>query len=146
MKIHQTTGRGWPRRMTGAALLAGTILWAVRSETVEPPEIQISKVSSNTFQISILNGDSQTFYEVYRRTFLHPDYPWGSAGMLTGALGQTTFYVTEDLQPMSFFQVTAGTDWDGDSVPNWKDAQPNSTNAGALTITIDFPTPGAIIQ
>jgi hypothetical protein len=146
MKIHQTTGRGWPLRMAGAAIVLGSVLWAFRSETVEPPEIQISKISSNTFQITILNGDSQANYEVYRRTFLHSDYPWGSAGMITGAQGQTTFLVPENLQPMSFFQVTVGTDWDLDGVPNWKDSQPSSTNAGALSITIDFPSTGTVIQ
>jgi hypothetical protein len=45
-----------------------------------------------------------------------------------------------DLQ--RFFKARAGRDWDNDNVFNWQDGDPNSTNIGVLTITIDSPING----
>jgi hypothetical protein len=41
---------------------------------------------------------------------------------------------------------SSANDSDGDGVPNWEDADPNNPNVGILTITIDSPANGEVLQ
>ena len=58
----------------------------------------------------------------------------------------TNFSIPMGASPLNFFKARAGNDWDADGIPNSQDADPNSTNFGILSITIDNPTNGATIQ
>ena len=58
---------------------------------------------------------------------------------VTGILGQITFTIPM-VDNIRFYRAFEGSDWDLDGIPNWMDADPRSTNAGALTITIESPT------
>ena len=108
------------------------------------PGLTISQISSNQIQIQITNGVGSANYEIYRQWELDTNAQW--IPYMLGAQGQTNFSTNMGIFTMGFFRAAEGSDWDGDKIPNWLDAQPSSTNAGALTITIDSPTNYATIQ
>jgi hypothetical protein len=112
----------------------------------QAPGLTISQTSSNQFQIKITNGNSSVNYELYRTLALgDPFYPF--TFYTNGILGQTNFTIFMAASEFTgFFEAAIGSDWDGDGIPNYIDAQPNSTNAGVLVITIDSPTSGANVQ
>jgi len=119
-------------------LLAAIIplAWAI-AQSVPQPGIVIQPLSTNRMQITITNSVGWANYELYRRTALEPVYPWLLHQI--GTQGQGGFTATNGIEQLSFYQVAVGLDWDGDGIPNSQDAQPGSTNAGLLSITIDFP-------
>ncbi len=114
------------------------------AQSVPQPGIVIAPLSTNRMQITITNGVGWANYELYRRTTLDylpgtlaPIHPWLLHQV--GTQGQQGFVATNGIAQLSFFQVAVGLDSDGDGVLNSQDAQPFSTNAGLLSITIDFP-------
>lgn len=113
-----------------------SLVW-VFAQSVPQPGITIQSLSTNRMQITITNSVSWANYELYKRTALAPPYPWLLHQI--GTQGQPGFIATNGIETLSFFQVAVGLDWDGDGTPNSQDAQPSSTNAGLLSITIDFP-------
>ncbi len=123
--------------------LSAAFLWRVPGQGVPQPVLSIQPLGTNQMQITITNGVGWANYELYGRTLLDfypgttiPQYPWSL--VKTGAQGQVVFTHTNNFF-VSFYQVSVGSDWDQDGIPNYQDAQPASTNAGALSITIDFP-------
>ena len=62
-----------------------------------------------------------------------------------GSMGQTNFTVPM-LGDTAFYRAEIGDDWDGDGIPNWMDARPSDPNIGALTVTVDFPASGSVLQ
>lgn len=111
---------------------------------VPQPGLTISLTGGDQFQIQITNGVGYANYEIYRQWELDPNAQW--ILHMIGAQGQTNFSTNMGIFNTGFFQAAVGSDWDGDGVPNYQDAQPSSTNAGALTITIDSPANGTNIQ
>jgi len=129
--------------LCGGLLCAGALgLIVKRAWADDPPQpvLRMTQVDSNRFQITITNAVSYANYEIYRRPKLaDPNFSWTAP--ITGALGQANFTVinTNFVNLYEFFRAGVGSDWDLDGVLNWRDAQPSSTNAGLLNITIEFP-------
>lgn len=116
-----------------------TIGLIVRPLLAQPaPGLTISLISSNEFQIRITNGVGYANYEIHWQLELDPYDQWIPYSM--GLQGQTNFTTDMGIFTRGFFIAAIGSDWDGDGITNSYDAQPTSTNAGLLSITIDSPT------
>ncbi|MBI1178453.1 hypothetical protein GC207_13545 [bacterium] len=126
-------------------LILLAIAWKTQAQSPPTPGLTITQTSTNQFSVKVTNGVSYANYELYRTPVLgDPAFPWTLH--LIGSLGQTNFTVLMDVTKAGFVQASVGLDWDGDGVDNWQDAQPSSTNAGLLTITIDSPANGSTIN
>jgi hypothetical protein len=123
----------------------GIIIAAVKVFADPPPVLTIANLGTNQYSITITNGISTANYELYWTPILaNPDYPFTLA--IVGTEGQTNFVVNMGIYQTGFFQVILGTDWDGDGVPNWQDANPSDPTIGILTVVIDSPTNGMVLQ
>ena len=111
------------------------------ADEVPTPRIDIVVTNSTQLSITITNGVSFANYELYRRSLLDPNWGWHLHTI--GSAGQTNFITDMGIENTGFFQVTVGNDWDGDSAPNYSDADPNNAAIGILSITIDSPTNGS---
>ena len=105
----------------------------------------IGSQGTNQVKLTITNAVAGVAYEVYRTPVLGDElnYPWVLEHL--GTVNQTNFYSYSDIEAVGFFKATTA-DWDGDGIPNYQDAQPNSAAIGRLTITIQFPTNGATVN
>ncbi|MDB6021365.1 MAG: hypothetical protein JWQ04_1222 [Pedosphaera sp.] len=109
------------------------------------PVMTMTPLASNQFSITITNGVTNVNYELYWTPMLNDAaYPWQL--LVEGAPLQTNFTVDGGISPIGFFQTRVGSDADGDGVPNWMDADPNNPAVGALTVIINSPTNGAVVQ
>lgn len=102
--------------------------------------------TTNTVALTVTNHTAGAVYEVYMRPVLDdPLYPW--TFLARGGVNQTNFVITNyNIGPLGFFELAVGSDWDSDGIANDIDAQPGNGSVGALTITIDFPTQGLVLQ
>lgn len=138
------------RRSRRAATIVGSILlvslcalWINVGKSDVAPGLSIKVLASNQFQLTVTNGAATNNYEIYRRVFLDPLYPW--ALHLVGTNGQTNFTALMGIESLGFFEARLGSDSDGDGVPNSRDGDPFNAGIGILTITIDSPTNGTAI-
>lgn len=107
------------------------------------PVLTIASMGTNQFQVTVTNGVAGARYELWWTPALNdPLYPWARAGV--GDPGQTNLLVDADLWPMGFFQVSVGTNYNGIWDYQW--ANPNDPSLGALSIVIDSPTNGMVLQ
>ena len=92
--------------------------------------------------ITITNGVSTANYEIYTTPVLGNalDYPWTAAAV--GSTGQSNFTVNIGPYPAGFYRAVLDTN----SIPLWQAADPNNPGAGILTVFIDSPTNGAVLQ
>jgi hypothetical protein len=119
----------------GTAIVIGTALtvWAQSA-----PVLTITPLGTNQFSISFTNNGGT--YDLQSTPVLaNPEYPWTWAAIGTNA--QTNFLVTGVYQT-GFYRAILDTN----SVPLWEAADPNNPAAGILTITIDSPANGSLIQ
>lgn len=129
----------WRATVCLAALLSLAALWSALA--TNEPVLTITRSGTN-FVVGITNGATNGIYELYYTPVLgDAAYPWTL--LSTNAAGQTNFTVAPGANPIAFFFVGVGNDWDGDGIENFRDANPNGTNVGTLAITIDSPTNGA---
>jgi len=144
--IMRTIKTHWPRLVGSIAASLGVIffVWNTVAQSGPQPVLSITRTNTNQFFILITNGVTNASYELYRRPALDPFYPWTLHIM--GSQGQTSFLANMGLEYSGFFVVTVGNDWDGDGIENYRDANPNDTNIGVLTITIDNPTNGSVFN
>jgi hypothetical protein len=128
-----------------AAVLIGLIFlgWAPLGEST-PFGIQPGAITATNFSLTITNGHSTNFYEIYVYDVLEE----GSVSIRTvpGTLGQTNFTIETEGYPWLFFKASVDNDWDDDGVVNIHDADPSNSAIGALTITIETPQNGANLQ
>jgi hypothetical protein len=103
------------------------------------PVLNIAPVAgTNQFSITFTNNGST--YDIQETPVLgDQDYPWTWAAI--GTAGQTNFVVTPIYQS-GFYRAILDTN----SVPLWEAADPNNPSAGILTVFIDSPINGAVIQ
>jgi len=111
--------------------LGDTNLWFL------PPIIHVTNTTN--IVLTLCNADTNKSYDIYSTYQLQNSNTVFSSIAVTGRQGQVSFAIPVT-NWVRFFQAKEGNDWDGDSIPNWMDANPYSTNAGALTITILSPT------
>ena len=100
------------------------------------------QVEGTNVLLTLTNIDSSISYDILYSATLATNAVWNIVS--TGVIGQVDFTVPLWPGP-AFFRGAEGGDWDGDGIPNWMDADPRSTNVGALTITIDSPTNGTVL-
>jgi hypothetical protein len=129
------------------ALLAMTFLFSVplvRAQTNVVPELSITPTATNdVVSVVVVNGDSQTSYQILRS--YSPDPGTFTETAAIGTIGQTNFSLSMAADLYRFFRATPDLDWDDDGVENWRDAQQYSTNAGLLSVTIELPANGATV-
>jgi hypothetical protein len=72
------------------------------------------------------------------------NYPWQLLD--SGNPGETNWTVDGGTWSALYFIGAVGNDWDSDGIPNYMDANPHDASVGALTITIDSPLNGTVLQ
>ena len=127
----------------GLALL---ILAAARPVSASPPGLSITLMASNTIQLTVTNGSPVGAYDLYWKEFLDAVPGWDWDWLATGTTGQTNFVVDISETETGFFVAVSGDDFDGDGVPNEKDARPFDPTIGILTVTIESPANGSTVQ
>jgi hypothetical protein len=143
---------GWRQRIRAAiplAVILGLVLCAVVpwSKSSPIPGVTITAFSNNTVTITVTNGVTNEFYEIYTRPFLQTNEAYLWSLTVTGSLGVTQFTIFNGARQMRFFKAEAGNDKDGDGILNFQDADPlNSSVSNVLKITIQSPTNGMNIQ
>jgi hypothetical protein len=105
------------------------------------PVLTITQLGTNQFSITITNNIGTDTYDLlWTPVLASPDYPWTWA--VVGTSGQTNFLVDMGIYQTGFFRTLLDTN----SIPLWEAADPNNPGAGILTVTIDSPTNGFVIQ
>ena len=137
MKISEANWKGCAGIFAGIFIATTTVLTAL-SQTV--PVLTIVPGGTNQFSISITNNIGSSDFDLQWTPVLNsPDYPWTWAEI--GTPGQTNYIVT-GVYNTGFYRVILDTN----TVPLWEAADPNNPSAGILTVFIDSPTNGALIQ
>jgi len=117
----------------------------ILAQTIPQPVLKIAPTNSTQVLISITNAVASTNYEIYRTPILNDtNFPWELH--IVGSVGQSNFTADVGIDWMGFFKAGIGSDWDLDWVPNSQDANPTDAAIGILTITIDSPTNGSVLQ
>lgn len=135
----------WVSSAGFAAVLIGVIFlgWTPWGEST-PFGIQPGAITSTNFSLTITNGYSTNYYEIYLYDVLEEDAL--SIRTVPGTLGQTNFTIDTEGRPWLFYKAAVDNDWDDDGIVNIHDADPNNSAIGALTITIETPLNGANLQ
>ena len=139
----------WNRR-THHSILSGVLgaslavlIYAALAD--DPPVLSISNLGSNQFSITITNAVNPTNYLLeWTPVLADTNYPW--VVVATNTPGQTNFVMDMEPWPLGFLRVMVGWDGDGDSVPDWMDAQPLNPYVGLLSVTIDSPLNGTVVE
>ena len=124
-------------------LLAGGSLSVTKivAQSIPPPVLTLTLTNSNQMLISITNGVSYAVYDLYTTPILaNPSYPW--TAVTIGTNYQTNFIVPIGPYSAGFYRVLVDTN----SVPIWAAADPNNPGSGYLSVFIDSPTNGAVLQ
>ena len=110
--------------------------------TTNGPYLTIGPTGTNgLFLITVFNNTSPANYEIWYTPILaNAAYPW--TAVAAGTAGQTNFVVSAGSYYTGFYQAI----WDTNSIPLWEAANPNNPDAGILTVYIDSPTNGAVLQ
>jgi hypothetical protein len=105
------------------------------------PYLTISPTGTNgLYLITVFNDTGPVNYELwYTPVLANADYPWTAVAV--GTTGQTNFTVNITY-PTGFYRAV----WDTNSIPLWEAADPNNPSTGILTVFIDSPTNGAVLQ
>jgi len=123
-------------------------IWAMREgifAQVAQPVLKITPTNGTQVIIAITNAVASTNYEIYRTPIIgDANFPWTLYAV--GAVGQSNFLADKGYDLTGFFRATTGSDLDGDGVPNGLDANSSDATIGILTITIDSPTNGMVIN
>ncbi|HOC56462.1 MAG TPA: hypothetical protein PKI20_12640 [Verrucomicrobiota bacterium] len=133
--------------LSGASRMDGPLDGGFGLDSYDP-EQGFSLLSPEILQgtnvsLTLVNCDTNIGYDILYSPALQTNMTWSI--LATGHVGQTTFTVPM-LGWQGLYRGAVGGDWDGDGIPNWMDADPRSTNTGALTITIDNPQNGTVFQ
>ncbi len=137
--------RTWLVCGLAVAVLSSWTVWKASGQSVPAPVLKATPVSTNQVNVLITNGVSTANYEIYWTPWLNnPVYPWTL--LVSGTTGQTNFSVLINSTDTGFIEAAVGTDWDGDGVPNYKDARPSDPTVGVLTVTIESPANGATMN
>lgn len=113
---------------------------AITAWSQTAPPLTITPVGTNQFSISFTNYPASTWDLQWTPVLANSDYPWTWAAI--GTNGQTNFLLDMSGYQTAFFRTILDTN----SIPLWEAADPNNPALGPLTITIDSPANGAVIQ
>src|SRR5437867_3693713 len=123
--------RGWGFVLAAMLVIAA---WVATGPVLaqQAPVLQIAPTGTNLLTITITNGLSTTNYTLLWTPGLqNTNYAWQVLGV--GEVGETNFTVDTGEWMSSFFRVILGSDYDGDGVPDWQDAQPENAAVGILS-------------
>jgi hypothetical protein len=106
------------------------------------PYLVIAPTGTNGIvEITVLNNEGPANYEIWTTPVLgNADYPW--TAIAAGTTGTTNFYINLGEYYTGFYQAI----WDTNAIPVWEAANMNNPSAGILTVYIDSPTNGAVLQ
>jgi hypothetical protein len=110
----------------------------------QQPVLKISDVGGSQFFIEITNAVNTNYTLYWTPTLANPNYPW--VVLTNTEVGGSNFLVDAGGWDAGWFRVMIGTDFDGDGVPEWQDAQPGNPSVGILSVTIDSPINGTVLQ
>lgn len=119
-----------------AAIAAGIALLA----NAQQPVLKISDLGNSQFFIEITNAVHTNYTLYWTPALANPDHPW--VVLTNTEVGGSNFLVNATGWDTGWFRVLTGTDFDGDGIPEWLDAQPQNPSVGILSITIDSPING----
>jgi hypothetical protein len=126
--------------LTRALIVAGFLFGVFNGVSQNAPVLAITSVASNQMTITITNGNGGA-YDLYSTPVLaNAAYPWTAA--MIGTNGQTNFTVNLGPYPAGFYEAIIDTN----AIPIWELADPNNPGAGILTVFIDNPTNGMVLQ
>jgi len=105
------------------------------------PVLTITQLGTNQYSITIINNIGTNTQDLqWTPVLANPDYPWTWAAI--GTPGQTNFLLDMGEFQTGFFRTLLDTN----TIPLWEAADPNNPGAGILTVTIDSPANGFVIQ
>jgi len=123
----------------GGGLVVVATALTVWSQTA--PILTITSLGTNQFSINITNNIGTADYDLlWTPVLANPDYPWTWAAI--GTPGQTNFLLNMSVYQTGFFRALLDTN----AIPLWEAADPNNPGTGILTVTIDSPANGAVLQ
>ena len=137
----QTQMKAWARGLMVVVplLMTALIVPVVLAQTA--PTLTITPLGTNVFSISTTNNIGSASYDlIWTPVLANPDYPWTWAAV--GSPGQTNYTVNMAASQTGFFRTLLDTN----SPPLWEGADPNHPSAGVLSIFIDSPTNGTVLQ
>jgi hypothetical protein len=105
------------------------------------PYLTIAPTGTNgVYLVTVWNSQGPANYEIWTTPILaNPSYPW--TAIAAGTTGQTNFYINESTYYTGFYRAV----WDTNSIPTWEAAN-NNPASGVLSVYIDSPTNGAVLQ
>lgn len=125
--------------------VASVAAWIAIMANAQQPVLKITDLGNNYFAVTITNGLPSTNYTLFWTPALENHaYPWEV--ITVSDIGQTNFLLDMGDWQAAWFRVLVGSDQDGDGSPEWQDAQPLNPAVGILSVTIDGPTNGAVLQ
>jgi hypothetical protein len=137
MRISEANWKSCAGIFAGIFIATATVRTALSQTS---PVLTISPTGTNQFSITITNSIGSSDFDLqWTPVLASPDYPWTWAAI--GTPGQTN-YVVSGIYDTGFYRVILDTN----SIPLWEAADPNNPSAGKLTVFIDSPTNGALIQ
>lgn len=141
----KTLRRKWAALMVALAL-AGAALCALYGGLSAwgqtAPGIVIAPSGTNQLAITVTNAATGAFYYLWWTPSLNdPAYPWQV--LQPGNPGQTNFNVSTSNYPWAYFQVSIG---NSTGVPPWEAANPSDPSSPILTVYINTPANGAVVQ
>jgi hypothetical protein len=105
------------------------------------PTLTITPLGTNQFSINITNNIGTNEYDLlWTPVLANPDFPWTWAAI--GTSGQTNFIVNMGTYQSGFFMTFLDTN----SIPLWEAANPTNQSDGILTVTINTPVNGSVVQ
>jgi hypothetical protein len=123
----------------GGGLLV--IATAFNALSQSAPVLTIAPLGTNQYSLTVTNSVGSTYYDLqWTPVLANPSYPWSFAAV--GTPGQTNFTLNMGGYQTGFFRVLVDTN----SIPLWEAADPNNPSAGILSVFIDTPTNGAVLQ
>lgn len=117
------------------------IVTALTALSQTAPVLTITPLGTNTFSIAFTNNIGTANYDLqWTPVLANPAYPWTFAAI--GAPGQTNYQLDMADYQTGFFRTILDTN----NIPLWQAADPNNPGAGILTVFIDSPTNGMVLQ
>jgi hypothetical protein len=124
--------------LTGGFVVVATAL-TVWSQTA--PLLTIVPLGTNQFSIRFTNYPPSTWDLQWTPVLADTNYPW--TWVAIGTNGQSNYLVNlNGVSDTGFFRTLLDTN----TIPLWEAANPNNPALGILSVTIDSPANGAVVQ
>lgn len=126
------------------------LIYATSSRGQSAPALTIALVPTNQVSLTVTNALPTAVYEIYFTEFLDNNALVFTNGswllVASGSTGQSNFNFTLGDTDTGFFRAVNGNDFDNDGIPNYEDARPFDPGVGIMTITIETPANGSLVN